>query len=92
MYPPSTSTNAPLNDFITKAETQILTPLITLLALAAFVIFIWGVITYIRNADNDEKRKEGTRHMLWGVIGLTIIFGASAIVTIIGNTANSLFK
>lgn len=69
--------------FVQKIATEILEPIITLLALAAFLVFVWGVVKFIRNADNDEKRKEGQQHMIWGIIGLTIIFGATAIVNII---------
>jgi TRAP-type C4-dicarboxylate transport system permease small subunit len=91
--PPTTNsnpalTNAPLNDFISKVETQILVPLITLMALAAFVVFLWGVIEYIRNADSDEARTKGQQHMLWGFVGLVIIFGTTAIIAIIQSFVN----
>jgi len=68
------------NNFIGKVQVAILDPLITLLALAAFVVFVWGVIEFIREADSSERREVGRRHMIWGLIGLVIIFGAQAIV------------
>ncbi len=92
--PPTTSTattNAPLNAFISAVETQILNPVIILLTFAAFVIFLWGVLEYIRNADNDEKRKAGQQHILWGIIGLIIIFGAQTLVSVLGSIASQLF-
>jgi TRAP-type C4-dicarboxylate transport system permease small subunit len=76
-------TNGPLNDFLGKVEAQILVPIITLLALAAFVVMIWGVVDYIRQADNPEARSIGTQHMLWGFVGLVIIFGTTAIINLI---------
>ena len=69
--------------FLQKVSTQIIDPAITLLALAAFVVFVWGVVMFIKNADNDEKRKTGQQHMIWGIIGLAIIFGAFAIVNLL---------
>lgn len=75
-----------IQKFITALESQILAPLITLIALAAFVLFVWGVVDFIRNGDNDEKRLAGTQHMIWGIIGLAIIFGANAIIHIITAT------
>ena len=75
-----------LNGFIAKVETAILDPLITLIALAAFVVFVWGVVDFIAGAGNDEKRKVGQQHMIWGLVGLVIIFGAKAIVTLLANT------
>jgi hypothetical protein len=65
---------------------NIISPIIDLLALAAFVVFVWGVVTFIRSADDAEKRATGQQHMVWGIIGLVIIFGAQAIMAIITNT------
>ena len=76
------------SNFVQKISTEILEPIITLLALGAFIVFVWGVVKFIRNADNDEKRKEGQQHMIWGVIGLAIIFGASAIVNLLKTAWN----
>jgi hypothetical protein len=87
-----TTSNSVLNSIIAKIEAHIITPLVTLLALAAFVLFVWGVIEYVRNGANDEKRQIGQQHILWGLIGLTIIFGATAIVTILGNVSSAVFK
>ena len=90
---PTTSVpgNATFSAFLTQVESQILTPIITLLALGAFILFVWGVVEYIRNADNDEARKLGQQHIVWGLIGLVIIFGANALIVIIGNVATEVF-
>ncbi len=76
----------PLKGFLVKVENAIINPLITLIALAAFVVFLWGVVEFIANAGNEEKRATGQQHMLWGFIGLVIIFGAKAIIAIAANT------
>ncbi len=76
-------------EFITKVQDQILTPIITLLALGAFLVFIWGIVVFIASADNEEKRSEGQRHMIWGIIGLVILFGANAIVSLIKATVGA---
>ena len=72
--------------FLAKIQAQILTPLVTLLALAAFVLFVWGVVQFIAGADDEEKRKTGQQHMIWGIIGLVIMFGANAIIMLIKQT------
>lgn len=74
------------NDFIGKVEQAIINPLITLMAIAAFVVFVWGVVDFIAGAGNEEKRKIGQQHILWGIIGLVIIFAAKALVMIMANT------
>jgi len=65
-------------------------PIITLLSLAAFVIFVWGVVQFMANPENDEKRKIGQQHMLWGIIGLIIMFGANAIIALIRQTVGAV--
>lgn len=72
--------------FLAKIQAQILTPLVTLLALAAFVLFVWGVVQFIASSDDEEKRKTGQQHMIWGIIGLVIMFGANAIIMLIKQT------
>ncbi|KND47232.1 MAG: hypothetical protein AB199_02265 [Parcubacteria bacterium C7867-004] len=73
-------------EFVTKVQDAILTPIITLLALAAFVLFIWGVVQMLASAEDQEKRRTGQQHMIWGIIGLVIIFGTNAIISLIRAT------
>lgn len=61
----------------------IVNPIIYLLATLAVVYFMWGILVFIRNADNPEKRSEGFEHMKWGIIGLFIMVSAKAIINII---------
>ena len=75
----------PFDKFIDIVTREIINPIITLLALAAFVVFVWGVVDFIRGAANDERRTIGKRHMVWGMVGLVIIFGAKAILTFVAS-------
>jgi uncharacterized membrane protein YidH (DUF202 family) len=74
------------NSFLGSVQTAILNPLITLLAMIAFLYFVWGVVEFIRNADDESKRKEGRQHIIWGLVGLAVIFGAQAILSILAST------
>lgn len=71
--------------FIDIVTREIINPIITLLALAAFVVFVWGIVDFIRGAGNEERRELGKRHMVWGIVGLVIIFGARGIITFIAS-------
>ncbi len=73
-------TPGPLDEFIGKIQQQILEPLVTLIALAAFVVFVWGIVQFIQGADDTEKRKKGQQAILWGLVGMVIMFGANAII------------
>lgn len=81
-----------MEEFIQNVLREIVNPIITVIALLAFAFFVWGVVEFIQNADNDEKRKIGQQHMIWGIVGLVILFAAQALLAIIGNTANFLFR
>ncbi len=69
-----------------KINMYIINPAIEGAFIVAFVIFIWGVFQFIRNADDKVKRQEGKDHMLWGIVGFVIMFGVFGIMTILGNT------
>lgn len=69
--------------FVAQVQETIIDPIITVVALAAFILFAYGLVTFIRSSDNEEKRKTGQQHMIWGIIGLVILFGARTIVLIL---------
>jgi hypothetical protein len=86
-----------LNEFLDKVVTQIINPIILLLAAAAFIVFIWGIFEFILHAGDATKREEGRKAIMWGFIGLIIIFGAYGIINIalgtfdIGGYTNKVF-
>jgi hypothetical protein len=71
-----------LNNFLNTVVVQIINPIILLLGAAAFVVFIWGVFEFIVHAGDEGKRAEGRSAIMWGLIGLVIIFGAYGIINI----------
>jgi hypothetical protein len=83
------TTPSPVTEFIQKIEANILTPIVTLISVLAFMLFVYGVVEFIRNGDNEEKRATGQRHMVWGIVGFVIIFGANAIISLIGSLVGS---
>ena len=78
--------NGALNGFLAKVVTQIVNPIILLLSAGAFGLFVWGVFEFIRQAGDASKREEGRRAILWGLVGLVIIFGAYGIIQIVLTT------
>ena len=75
-----------LNSFIANVDSYIINPLIILLFALAMVYFLYGVFEFITNAENEEKKTIGKSHMLWGIIGITIMMGVWFILGIILNT------
>jgi hypothetical protein len=71
-----------LNEFLGKVAVEIVNPFILLLIAVAGVLFSWGVFSFIMNAAESEKRAEGQKAILWGILGLAIMFGAYGIINI----------
>ena len=72
--------------FISKADAVIINPLIAFLFALAVLFFLYGVLEFILGQENEEKKTTGKSHMLWGIIGLTIMLGVWTILNIILNT------
>ena len=75
-----------VDDLLFKLNAKVINPVIEIAFIIALVVFLWGVVEYIRGGDSEEKRKIGRQHMLWGVIGFVIMFGVFGIITLITNT------
>ena len=56
--------------------------LIPLLYALAFLFFLIGVVTFLFSME-DEKRKEGKKFILWGIIGMVVLFSVWGIVKIL---------
>ena len=80
--------NAP--DLLNRISTHIINPVIYILFAAAFVVFVWGVVQFIVNSDNEEARSTGAKHMIWGIIGMVVMVGAQGIIGIINNTVEQI--
>ncbi len=73
-----------------RVSFYVLNPLIIVGFVVALLYFIWGVLSFLRNRDvNATASNEGKQHMLWGLIGLTIMVSAFAIMRLIANIIGS---
>jgi NADH:ubiquinone oxidoreductase subunit 2 (subunit N) len=71
-------------NLITGIINNVLVPLIFAVA---FVVFIWGVFTYfIASGDNDEKRENGKKLMLYGIVGFFLMVSVWGLVNILLGT------
>ena len=77
-------------DLLNRISTYVINPVIYMLFTAAFVVFIWGIVQFVGNLDNEEARSTGSKHMIWGIIGMAVMVGVTAIVDIIQNTIRKI--
>ena len=52
----------------------------------ALVMFIWGVVQYVINTDDEAKKAKGRQFMIWGIIALVVMTSIWGLVQIFGNT------
>ncbi len=72
--------------FVDKVNKIILFPLIALFMAVAFFVFLYGCAEYIMSGANSEGRKNGVKHITWGIIGLVVMVSAWAILRIAAGT------
>lgn len=75
-----------VTELMRKIELLIINPLVGVLFGAALLLFFWGGAQFIMNADSEEGRSTGKKHMVWGIIGMLIMVGAKGILAILGGT------
>lgn len=75
-----------LDLFLGNINKLILNPLIGLLFALAMLFFFYGVFQFISNDSDSEKKSTGKMHMLWGIVGITIMMGVWTILNIVLGT------
>jgi len=75
---------------IGKIEDAVINPILILLFAIALLVFMWGVFNYIVHADDPTKRSEGGKGMIYGVIGMFIMFSVFGIINLIASTVQGL--
>lgn len=74
-----------------KINEFILNPLIIFLFAVAVAYFLYGVMVFVQNQNNDEMMGDGKRHMFWGVVGMFIMMAVGGILNVIESTLQGWF-
>ena len=80
--------NNPLTGSATSVEIPVLLGKIIsytmgLIGSLALVMFIYGGVTWMLSAGNQEQVTKGKQTLMWAVLGLAIIFTSYALVTFV---------
>ncbi len=73
--------------FVGNSSTGIIgvlnTVVVPLIIALAFVAFVWGIVNYFFiNGEDDTKRAEGRQFILWGILGIVVLFSVWGLVNI----------
>ncbi len=75
-----------ITTFLNKINSLILNPIITLAFVVALLVFFWGIAQFIRTETADKGREEGKKKILYGLLGMFIMFSAYGIIGLILDT------
>lgn len=62
---------------------SVLAILIPVFIALAFLVFVWGLITFIAASGSDSAKEEGKRRMIWGVLALFVITAIWGILAVL---------
>ncbi|MES3005288.1 MAG: hypothetical protein V4690_04290 [Patescibacteria group bacterium] len=71
--------------FLYKVNNLILNPLILLVFALAFLYFIYGIVMFLKTdpGDKGQTRIEARNSILWGIVGMVIMFSVYGIIRFI---------
>lgn len=84
---PATAPNtslAPVRGYLSTIQ-DLVRIAIPLLVAVALLVFFWGLVQFILNAADEDKRKEGKQHMIWGIVGLFVMVSVWGLVGFLGS-------
>lgn len=75
-----------MDKIISAISTEIINPIILLLFAIALIVFLWGMVQFIRNANDSDALEVAKRHVLYGLIGMAIMVSAFSILRLIAGS------
>lgn len=75
-----------LGGLFTYGTCLIVATIVPLLFAIALAVFLWGVVQFLMNADDQEKQAKGKQFMIWGIIALAVMFSVWGLVGILRDT------
>jgi hypothetical protein len=72
--------------FLNKVNHYILNPIILLLFSIAFLVFFLGILKFINSEAGGKDRDKGKERIMYGLIGMFIMFSAYGLIHLIIST------
>lgn len=79
---------AATQELVGRVVSVLINPLIALVFAGGMIVFMFGVVEFIWGLSTDigTGKERGKQHMLWGIVGMTIMASAYGILQVIANT------
>lgn len=72
-----------INSVLNGLLGSVLPGLISVLTAFAVLYFVWGVILFIAQLENEQARAEGKKRMLWGIVALFVLVSTWGFVALL---------
>ena len=72
--------------FLQRVSNLILNPIILLLFAVSFLYFVYGVFKFLSVDVADASRKESKNAIIWGIVGMVIMFSVYGILNFVLST------
>ncbi len=74
------TSNVTIIPFLNKVNEFVLNPLIALVFTVSFAYFTYGIVRFLSLDAADAKRVEARNAIMWGIIGMAIMFSVYGII------------
>ncbi|MEN9881456.1 MAG: Type secretion system pilin [Candidatus Parcubacteria bacterium] len=81
----------PGEQVLEKVIELVFSPLYKLTVAIAFLYFLYGAFRFITDLNDPNKMNEGKNHLLYGTIGLFIIFSVGGFLKFFNDILGGLF-
>ena len=75
-----------ISQFLNAVNANVINPLIVLVFAIAFLIFFWGIFQFISKAGESTEREAGKKKILYGLIGMFVMFSAYGLIRVVLGT------
>jgi hypothetical protein len=75
-----------VEQFLGRVSAYILNPLIILVFFIAVIVFFWGIFQFVSNASEGSERELGKKKIMYGLIGMFIMFSAYGLINLVLGT------
>ena len=73
-------------EIVQQLYVVVVRPIMYFLIVLGIAVFVWGLIEFIASAGSDEGRQKGKQHIMWGLIGVTIMISVFGITSFVFNS------
>jgi TRAP-type mannitol/chloroaromatic compound transport system permease small subunit len=68
---------------IADGSLDLLGTIVVVLSGLALVVFLWGMVMFIRNSGNEQDQTVGKKRMIWGVVELFVLVSVWGLVQLL---------